>query len=215
MLGGELGMPVVVDNDANLGALAETVWGAGRGCSDLVYVKAATGIGAGLVLGGRLYRGATGAAGELGHLPVDEAGAICRCGNRGCLETVASPVAVAGLLSRSRGENVSLPDLLELVRNGDRGACRAVADAGEAVGAALAGAVNLLNPELVIIGGDLAATGDILLDPLRAAIHRRAVAPAAHDVRITRGTLGEHAEALGAAAIQLARAPEALASRLT
>ena len=105
--------------------------------------------------------------------------------------------------------------LLELVATGDRGARRAVADAGEAVGAALAGAVNLLNPELVIIGGDLAAAGDVLLDPIRAAIDRRAVAPAAHDVRIARGALGEHAEVLGAAAIQLARAPEALARRLS
>jgi transcriptional regulator with XRE-family HTH domain len=90
----ELGLPVRVENDANLGALAEIVWGAGRGSSDLVYVKVATGVGAGLVLNGRLYHGSSGTAGEIGHVTIDESGPVCRCGNRGCLEAFAGAEAV-------------------------------------------------------------------------------------------------------------------------
>ncbi len=96
-----------VENDANLGALAEMVWGAGRGCSDLVYVKAATGVGAGLVFGGRLFRGAGGTAGEIGHMTVDERGPVCRCGNRGCLEALAGADAVLGPLRRRHGERLT------------------------------------------------------------------------------------------------------------
>jgi predicted NBD/HSP70 family sugar kinase len=205
---------VNVDNDANLGALAELSLGAGRGVEDLIYIKVSSGIGAGLVLGGRLHRGATGIAGEIGHVQVRADGAVCRCGNRGCLETVASPVAVAGLLEYSRGEPVSVARLLELVHAGDRGACRAVADAGAAVGNAVAAGVNVLNPELVVIGGELAGAGAVLLDPLRVAIQRRAIAPAVAGVRVTEGALGQRAEVLGAAALLLSQAPHALARRL-
>ncbi|HWT23673.1 MAG TPA: ROK family transcriptional regulator, partial [Solirubrobacteraceae bacterium] len=124
-----LGLSVTVQNDANVGALGEKVFGAGRGVDDLVYVRLSAGIGAGLILGGRPYEGTGGLAGELGHVLADPEGLICRCGNRGCLETVASPVAVAALLERSRGEPVDEQRLLALVRAGDRGAVRAVEDA--------------------------------------------------------------------------------------
>ena len=209
-----LGLPVQLENDANAGAMGEHLFGAGRGVADMLYLRLSAGVGLGMILGGHLYGGVSGIAGEIGHNPAVQDGLICRCGNRGCLETVASPVAVADLLTRSRREPVSLAGLLKLVHSGDRGARRAVADAGDAVGRAIAGAVNLLNPQLVIIGGELAVAGDVLLDPIRAAVERRAVAPAARDVRIAQGALGENAEVLGAAAIQLARAPEALAARL-
>jgi predicted NBD/HSP70 family sugar kinase len=209
-----LAMPVQVENDANAGAMGEHLFGAGRGVRDMVYVRLSAGVGLGLILDGRPYRGVSGIAGEVGHIAVADDGLICRCGNRGCLETVASPVAVADLLQRSRGEPVPLARLLELVHAGDRGAQRAVGDAGRAVGGALAATVNLLNPELVIIGGELAAAGDVLLEPIRAAIAQAAVAPAAVAVRVTASELGERAEVLGAAAIQLARAPEALARRM-
>ena len=119
------------------------------------------------ILNGRPYHGARGVAGEIGHVSVVENGLICRCGNRGCLETVASPVAVAALLGRSSGRHVSVAELLELVRLGDRGAQRAVSDAGELVGRALAMLVNTLNPELVVVGGELAGAGAVLLDPIR------------------------------------------------
>ena len=154
-----LGLPVQIDNDANLGALGEKAFGAARGVDDLVYIRLSAGIGAGLILGGRPYHGIRGTAGEIGHVVSDPSGPICRCGNRGCLEAVASPVAVAALLERSIGEPVSIKRLLELVAAGHRGARRAVADAGEAVGRALSMLVNMLNPELVIVGGDLAQAG--------------------------------------------------------
>ncbi|HUO70249.1 MAG TPA: ROK family transcriptional regulator [Solirubrobacteraceae bacterium] len=209
-----LGLPVQLDNDANVGALGEKAFGAARGVDDLIYIRLSAGIGAGLILGGRPYQGVRGAAGEVGHVLSDPSGPICRCGNRGCLESVASPVAVAGLLARSLGEPVSVRRLLELVAAGHRGACRAVADAGEAVGRALSTLVNVLNPELVLVGGDLAQAGSVLLDPIRTAIDRHSIAPAAAAVELTAATLGERAEVLGAAALILAQSPRALVARL-
>ncbi len=209
-----LGLPVNLENDANAGAMGEHLFGAGRGVDNLAYVQVSAGIGLGLILNGAPYRGVAGVAGELGHLAMHDDGLICRCGNRGCLETVASTAALTSLLSRSRGETVTLARLIGLVHAGDRGARRAVADAGTAVGTALAAAINILNPELVVIGGELAAAGDTLIDPIRAAIERRVIAPAAGSVRIVASTLGERAEVTGAAAMQLTRAPQALADRL-
>jgi len=209
-----LGIPVQLENNANLGALGEKTFGAARGVEDLIYLRLSAGIGAGLILGGRPHHGFRGVAGEVGHVLSDPNGLICRCGNRGCLETIASPVAVAGLLERSKGTPVSVKGVLELVANGDRAALRAVADAGEAVGRVLSMLVNVLNPELVVVGGDLADAGSVLLDPIAAAIERHAVASAASSVQITAGSLGERAEVLGAAALILAQSPRALAQRL-
>ena len=209
-----LGVPVQLENDANAGALGEKLFGAGRGVDDLVYVRLSAGIGAGMILSGRPYQGSLGVAGEIGHILSDPRGSICRCGNRGCLETVASPVAVAALLERSIGQPVSIPALLELVATGHRGAQRAVADAGEAVGTAVAALVNIVNPELLLVGGELAAAGEILLEPIRAAIARHCVAPAAASVRVAPGALGARAEVLGAAALILAQSPHTLAQRV-
>ena len=209
-----LGLAVQIDNDANVGALGEHAFGAGRHAAGLAYVRLSAGIGLGLVLGGRPYRGTVGVAGELGHVRAQEDGIICRCGNRGCLETVASPVAVADLVARSRRAPVDVPRLLELVAAGDRGARRAVEDAGAAVGAAVASVVNVLNPDVVVLGGELAAAGPVLIAPIEREIARRAVGPAASAVRVVQGELGEHAEVLGAAAMLLGRAPDALEARL-
>jgi predicted NBD/HSP70 family sugar kinase len=209
-----LGIPVALDNDANVGALGEKAFGAARGVDDLIYVRLSAGIGAGLILEGHPYSGVGGMAGEIGHVLSDPRGPICRCGNRGCLEAVASPVAVAALLERSIGEPVTVQRLLELVAAGHRGARRAVAEAGEAVGRAVSMAVNLLNPELVVVGGDLAQAGEALLAPIAAAIDRHSVAPAGAAVRVTAGTLGARAEVLGAAALILAKSPRALVARM-
>ena len=209
-----MGMSVLVENDANAGAIGEHMFGFGRGIADLVYLRLSTGVGLGLVMGGRPYRGASGVAGEIGHVPAVEGGLICRCGNRGCLETVASPLVLADLLSRSRNEPISVERMIDLVQAGDRGAKRAVADAGRAVGRAIAAAVNILNPRLIVIGGELAPAGDVLLNPIRAAIEEDAVEPAAEAVSVIASTLGTRAEVIGAASIQLTRAPAALARRL-
>ena len=195
--------PVHVDNDANLGALGEVAWGAGRGRRDVAYIKAATGIGAGLVLDGRLYRGRAGTAGEIGHTTVDEQGEVCRCGNRGCLETFVGTPRLLELLARSHGRDLTLPDVLRLAADGDAGSGRILADAGRQIGVAVANLCNLLSPELVIVGGGLAGAGDLVLQPLRDAVRRYAIPSAAAAVEIVPGELGERAEVLGAVALAL------------
>ncbi len=196
-----LGVAVRLENDANLGALAEAAFGAGRGEQDLVYLMLSSGIGAGLFLGGRLFRGAVGMAGEFGHVLVDEAGPLCRCGNRGCLETFAAGPPLAALVSHSRNEPVSIEDMLALAADGDPGARRVLEDAGRITGRSIANLCNLLNPGLVVVGGRLAVAGDLLLEPLRESVRRYAIPAAAEAVRVVPGVLGERAEVLGALAL--------------
>jgi predicted NBD/HSP70 family sugar kinase/biotin operon repressor len=197
-LAARLGLNVHLDNDANLGALAEVTLGAGVGARDAIYLMVSGGVGAGLILGGELYRGTGGTAGELGHVLVDESGPICRCGNRGCLEMMAGGRAITALLRGSHGDDITLDEVMALAADGDSGARRAIADAGRVLGRSIAALVNAFNPELVIVGGAVSAAGDVLLDPLQEAVHRYAIPSAAADVRITRGVLGERAEVLGA-----------------
>jgi glucokinase-like ROK family protein len=196
-------LPVEVDNDANLGALAECNAGAGRGCSEVAYVKLATGIGCGLVFNGRAYRGASGTAGEIGHMSVDEAGTFCYCGNRGCLETLASGPAIVQMLRRSHGEDLTLSGVVASAQAGDPACRRAIGDAGRHIGVALANLCNLINPERVIVGGQLGLAGDVLLEPLRDSFLRYAVQAAADAVQIVPGQLGERAEVMGAIALGL------------
>ena len=207
-----LGLPVDIENDANLGALAELTWGAGRECSNFAYIKAATGIGAGLVIDGALLRGATGTAGEIGHTTLDERGALCYCGNRGCLETVASGPAITRLVAEGNGEAPTLAEVIERAAAGDIRCRRAISDAGREIGVAVAGLCNLINPERVIIGGLLSRAGNILLQPIRESIRRHAVQAAAERVDVLAASFVERAELLGALALALrgARAYEAL-----
>jgi len=198
-----LGLPVRVENDANLGALAEFVWGSGRGHSDVVYIKLSSGVGAGLLFGGRLHHGAGGTAGEIGHTPAQNGTAICRCGSRGCLETVASARAIAEQVSVSRGEPVSTRELLELIADGDAATSRLIAEAGREIGVAVARLCNLVNPNCVIIGGDLSAAGAVITEPVLESIRRYAIASAADEVTVVAGVLGERAELLGALALVL------------
>ena len=208
-----LELPVSGGNDANLGALAEFTYGAGRGSSSLVYLKLATGIGAGIVIDGRLFKGAGGTAGEIGHTTIDETGDICRCGNRGCLETYAGAAAIAGLLSRSLGEELGLDDVLRRALDGDPGCRRALADAARHIGVAVANLCNLVNPERIVVGGSMARAGDLLFDPLRESVNLRAIPSAAEDVEIVPGELGERAELLGAVALVLQEASLVQAGR--
>ncbi len=200
-----LGHPVEVENDASLGALSEWMWGAGRGADDMAYLKLATGIGAGLIVRGRPYGGSGGTAGEIGHTVIDPGGPICRCGNRGCLETLAGSAAVLASLRGAFEEPATLPDVVAHARDGHAGARRAIGDAGAVIGSAVATLCNLLNPQRVIVGGDLAAAGDLLLDPLASALRRGAVRSAAEDVEVREGALGDRAEVLGAVALVLRR----------
>jgi predicted NBD/HSP70 family sugar kinase len=204
------GLAARIINDANAGVLAERRFGAARDCANVVYVRLSSGIGAGVVCDGRMVLGHGGLAGELGHVTVDAQGAVCRCGNRGCLETVASPEAVAELLARSWGHSVTPADVARLVGEGDRGTLRAIEDAGDAVGRALALAVMLLNTELVVVGGDLAAAGEALLEPMRRTLIRNTMSSHHESLRIVRSALGDSAGARGAAALVLDTAPERL-----
>lgn len=198
-----LGLPVEIENDANLGALAEMTWGAGRDCLNFAYVKAATGIGAGLVIDGRLIRGASGTAGEIGHTTLDERGILCYCGNRGCLETVASGPAILKLVGAAGAEGLTIPRVVELALAGDVRCRRAVSDAGREIGVAVAGLCNLINPERIIIGGLISRAGRILLNPMRESIRRHAVQAAAERVEVLPAVFVERAELLGALALAL------------
>ena len=196
-----LGLPVAVENDANLGALAELTWGAAKGRTEVAYLKVSSGIGGGLISGGRLTHGVGGTAGEIGHTVIDSDGPVCRCGNRGCLETLASVRAVASHLSFSRHEEISTRRMLELSDAGDAATHRLIGDAGRAIGVAVANLCNIVNPECVVIGGDLPLSGDVLLDPIREVVKRNAIPSAAADTEIVAGVLGERAEMLGALAL--------------
>jgi predicted NBD/HSP70 family sugar kinase len=194
--------------------LAERRFGAARDCGNIVYLRLSSGIGAGVVCDGRLLLGGGGFAGEIGHVTVDPRGDLCRCGNRGCLETVASPPSIAGLLSRSWGRDVGGAELSELIRAGDRGALRAVEDAGDAVGRALAFAVMLLNPELIVVGGDLVIAGESLFEPMRRVLTRNTMFSHTRRLRIVPSALGDSAGVRGAAALVLDGVPERLGLEL-
>jgi predicted NBD/HSP70 family sugar kinase len=198
-----LGVPVVVDNDANLGALAEARWGAGRRSNTLFYIKASTGIGAGLVLDGRVFRGSTGTAGEIGHFTVDEDGLVCRCGSRGCLEVRAGGPALVAQVAHSGAEIASVADLIAAARRGDLACTRVLADAGETLGVALAAVLNIVNPDRVVLGGELGAAGELVLASLRERLGRQALPSAVRSASVVQGQLGERAEALGAVLLVL------------
>ncbi|AXI79875.1 ROK family transcriptional regulator [Peterkaempfera bronchialis] len=200
-LSSRLGMPVYVDNDANLGALGELVWGAGRGLSDLAYIKVASGVGAGLVISGQIYRGPGGTAGEIGHITLDESGPVCRCGNRGCLETFVGSRYLLNLLNASHGPGLSVPRVVQLAQRGDLGCRRVIADVGRQIGTGVANLCNLLNPRRVILGGDLAEAGELVLSPIRESVARYAIPSAARQLSVVPGTLGGRAEVLGALAL--------------
>ncbi|WP_432247327.1 ROK family transcriptional regulator [Streptomyces sanyensis] len=202
-LSGRLGVPVHVDNDANLGALGEMVWGAGRGVRDLAYIKVASGVGAGLVIDGQIYRGPGGTAGEIGHITLDESGPVCRCGNRGCLETFAAARYVLPLLQPGYGSELTMERVVQLAREGDPGCRRVVADVGRHVGSGVANLCNLLNPSRVVLGGDLAEAGELVLGPIRDSVSRYAIPSAARRLSVAPGALGARAEVLGALALVL------------
>jgi len=197
-----LGLPVEVANDADLGALGELRYGAGRGRRDFVYVKASHGVGAGLVLGGRIYRGAAGIAGEIGHTSLPDATEWCRCGNRGCLETVVSLGPLRRRLARigitPAADGAGWP-VIRLQQNAL--AARALAEAGRILGRALADLCNSLNPGAVILGGEIGTAGPPLVAGVRESIDRYAQPGAAEAVQVLAAGLGTRSELMGAVAL--------------
>lgn len=166
--------PVEVDNDANLGALAEHRVGAALGDDDVVYVKASSGVGAGLLVNGQILRGANGTAGEIGHLTLDEQGPVCRCGSRGCLEAYTSTESLLTLIE-AQVPGATLDDLVGTASSANVAAARLIEDAGLHLGWGLASVVNLLNPGVIVIGGELARAGTPLLDAVRSGLRRHAL----------------------------------------
>jgi predicted NBD/HSP70 family sugar kinase len=195
-----LGVPVSIDNDSNLAALGEHVWGAGRGCNDFVTIKFHNGIGCGLFVNGTLVRGAAGGAGEIGHTTVDERGPLCRCGKRGCLDSYAAIPAILDALAPQHGR-LTVADLLALLSDRDPGATRVVSDAAELVGQQLAAICNLLAPQRVVVVGPMAEAGELVLGPIRTAIQRNIGPTEPPDLVL--GTLGTRHTALGAIALAL------------
>lgn len=204
-------VPISVNNDAEMGVLGEWASGAGRGERNLVYIKVGTGIGAGLLIDGQIYRGLTGSAGEIGHLTIDENGPLCACGNHGCLEAIAGGRAIAQqaqqavdkgartqLSSIQPTSQISARDVAAAARRGDLVSQQILARAGAHIGIAIAGLVNMFNPGMIIIGGRVAQTGDILLEPMRQAVQRRSLPAATRVVRITTAMLGRRSSSMGA-----------------
>ncbi|WNB85920.1 ROK family transcriptional regulator [Cellulomonas sp. ATA003] len=201
IMAGRLGRPVYVDNDANLGALAESTLGASSAHADSVYVRASYGTGAGIVLGRALHRGSAGTAGEIGHLQLDPQGDICRCGSRGCLDTVVGATALIDALRSAYG-NLTLRDVITRAREGDRGCAQVVADAGTTIGTVIASLAVAVNPQCVVVG-ELAETGELLLGPLREAVRRGVLPNRVAPLEVVPGALGARAEVLGAMVLAL------------
>jgi predicted NBD/HSP70 family sugar kinase len=213
-LGERLGLTVELDNDANLAALAETLWGAGRGCSHVVYLDVSTRIGCGIVVDGQVFRGARGIAGEIGHTVVNSSGPVCYCGSRGCLETVAAAPAVAELLRLRHHERLSMAQVVALAAGGDPGCQRALADVSGEIGIAVGNVCNLLNPERVVVGGTLSQGGELVLDPIRRAVARATGQFTTEMTAVVAAELGDRAAVLGALALVMRDASRRFAMRM-
>jgi predicted NBD/HSP70 family sugar kinase len=202
VLSNRIQRPVFVDNEANLGGLAEYRTGAARGARGAAYIRVGHTISAGLLIDGAIFRGVTGKAGQIGHVTIDENGPICRCGSRGCLDTLAGGPALLELFRDDPGMQ-RVRDLLLRAESGDASARRVIADAGRHIGVAAASLCNLIDPERLVIGGELAQAGEILLAPMRHALERSALAGLAGIPDIVQGELGDRAELLGCLALAI------------
>jgi predicted NBD/HSP70 family sugar kinase len=201
-----LGVPVHVANDANLGALAEVRTGSARGASDVVFLMLSNGIGGGLVLGGALFTGHSGLTGELGHIVVEPDGAPCRCGNRGCLETVAGAERLLAALRPTHGPRITLTRAARLAADGDARCRELFSAAGLAAGRVAGMVCNVVNPELVIVGGDLIVAGELLVAGVRTGIEQTTIPAVRHELSVVAATLGDRAELLGAVGLALSQA---------
>ncbi|MDO9300346.1 MAG: ROK family protein [Anaerolineales bacterium] len=206
----EWGCPVSLNNDAELGALGEWAYGAGRGEKNLAFIKVGSGVGAGLIINQQIYGGTTGSAGEIGHITIDENGPLCTCGNHGCMEAFAGGNAIAlqarkivesgkrTLLSNIPMENLTAQEVAESARRGDLPSQEIIMRAGTFIGIAIAGLVNLFNPGAVIIGGGVAQAGDLLTTSIRQAVRERSLHASEQSVHITTAMLGQRSSLIGA-----------------
>ena len=197
------GLPVALENDATAAAAGEHRYGAGAGTSHMVYLTISTGVGGGVVIDGRLYRGATGNGGELGHVTVDCDGRPCRgCGRKGCLEAYVSGTSIAERAREAGMGEVTASDVAAAARAGDPVATVVWDETTEALGCGLTSIVNLFEPQLVVLGGGVVSgTGEQLLGPLRERVRREAMGSAGEAARIVEAQLGPHVGVVGAGAI--------------
>lgn len=195
-------VPVSIDNDANMAAYGEYMYGAGRGAQSLVFITVGTGIGAGIILEGRLWHGPCGFAGEIGHITVNPEGERCNCGGRGCLETeAAAPRIIRHYQTLSgRGGDLTTKEIYLRAREGDESAREAFARAGRWLGVGLGIIINFLNPAKILIGGGVVAAGRLLLGPVVAEARRQAHPVLAACTEIAKASLGNEAGLIGAAA---------------
>lgn len=200
-------VPVVIDNNTRLAALAEATWGSAAGSREVIYLRLSYGVGGGLVFGGTLHRGPQGLSGEFGHIPVADNGRPCWCGGTGCLETVASAGAVLDAYRAAGGTAEDVPALAKAVRRGDKTARELLAEVGTRVGTVLGGLCNAVGPGLVVIGGELAETGQALFGPLEEALWAHIMPISQHWADLRPATLGETGGALGAIALVLHESP--------
>ncbi len=216
-LAAELGAPILVDNDANLGALAERWWGAGQEVDHLAYIKVATGIGSGHVINGDIYRGATGVAGEIGHLAIDPQGEPCICGLKGCLVTFVGAHALEQRALELAPDHhdttldtgaITIRKIEDAALAGDPLALKVIGEAAEHLGTAIAGLLNVMNPSMVVLGGDLSRLGELILAPLRRTIRNRTLVTSVAAAEILVSELGHKSVAVGAATMVLKAALE-------
>ena len=196
----EIGTSVQIDNDANLGARAE-LRAMGNPVVNLIYVKASTGIGAGIILNGSVFRGSRGIAGEIGHIQVTGAQDVCRCGSRGCLETVVSLTRIIRDLQPVHPDVTDVDGLIRLIDHRDPAATRLVGDAGRLIGRALADVCNFLAPDVVAIGGELSVAGEVFLEPMRQVIERHTQPMVMRALEVRPSANGGRAEIVGALAL--------------
>ncbi len=209
------GVPVYLDNDANLGALAEHWWGVGKNVNDLIFIKISSGIGAGYIFGGKLYRGSKGIAGEMSHMPIDPNGRLCGCGLRGCLGTVISAWALKeriGTLANLYPESPllngspSIIDIENAALNNDLLAIQIVSEATTYLTSAITSLVNLLNPDMIIIGGSLSRLGELVINPIQQKIDESALVSSVSKTKLGTSALGSKGIAIGAATLAIEQA---------
>ncbi len=212
----EFSMPVLVENDANLGAIAERWNGAGQGYQHLAYVKIGTGIGCGLMVDGKIYRGQRGSAGEIGHITITRDGPPCRCGSYGCLESMAAAPAIinrvrlairagreTSLTQHSSLDDLTPQDIANAAYGGDKLAQEVLETAGRYIGIALANLINLFNPGIIILGGGVANVGELILNPIWETVRSRSLLASYDQTKIVISQLGREAVAIGAATMVL------------
>lgn len=207
LLGKRFGVPVLLDNNTRLAALAESVWGAAAGDEDVLYLRLSHGVGGGLVVGGALHRGVDGLSGEFGHITVETAGARCQCGGTGCLETVASIGAVLDSYRAAGGRADDIAAFLAASQAGDSVAHDVLRRVGTRIGTVLAAVCNAIGPGVIVIGGELAEAGAPLIEPVEEAIGTHILPLSRHRIDLRRATLGEVGGALGGIALVLHESP--------